>query len=182
MVWLNMLLPPSPSLFPSIALSHETRGKIKDLLDEGAVQQALAVLVSAVYFKGTWERAFEADRTQGLPFHLSSGREVQASMMFKKFPMGQAGYVHEVGQYQGARLPYKGGQFAAVALLPDAGAPGGVKGLLKRLADEPGLVGALRWSRNEVLVWMPRFKLESAMSLKGWVGWRMRDQGLGQGA
>jgi hypothetical protein len=31
--------------------SQETRGKIKELLDEGAVAELAAVLVSAVYFK-----------------------------------------------------------------------------------------------------------------------------------
>lgn len=64
-------------------------------------------------------------------------------------------------------LPYAGRQFAALALLPDAGAPGGAAALLTRLAGEPGMLEAVRWGREEVRVWMPRFRLEAKASLKG---------------
>jgi serine protease inhibitor len=121
--------------------------------------------------QGSWEHAFDAKATEAAPFHLTephaaNPREVHAPMMFKKFSAGQAGYTFSEGQFSGVRLPYKGGQYAAVALLPDPGAPGGVAGLLGRIASDRGLVEGLRWGRSEVLVWMPRFKLECQMSLK----------------
>jgi len=87
--------------------------------------------------------------------------------MHKKFSAGTIGFTLEEGQYAGARLPYRGGQYAAVALLPDAGAAAGAHGLLGRIASEPGLLEGIRWgTRSEVLVWLPRFKLESESKLK----------------
>lgn len=43
------------------------------------------------------------------------------------------------GQFTALRLPYKGGQLAALALLPDAGASGGAGGLVARIGSEPGV-------------------------------------------
>ncbi|GBF89961.1 hypothetical protein Rsub_02665 [Raphidocelis subcapitata] len=153
-------------------VSRETRGRIPELVDEGAVARAVAVLASAVYFKGAWQHAFDAAATRPAPFRLGSGAEAAAPTMFAKFQRGQAGYVEREGEFQGVRLPYKGGAFNAVALLPHAGAAGadGAAALARRLAGEPGLLAGLQWARPEVLVWLPRFKLECSMSLKSALG------------
>lgn len=40
-------------------MSDKTRGKIKEIIDEGALGQAACVLINALYFKGLWTHPFE---------------------------------------------------------------------------------------------------------------------------
>jgi serpin B len=46
------------------------------------------VLVNAVYFKGLWEKQFNADNTAVKKFHLNSKESKDVHMMYKKDKFG----------------------------------------------------------------------------------------------
>lgn len=63
-------------------VARNTAGLIQNLLSPADVTALTRlVLVNAVYFKGTWATAFDANLTQNASFTLDSGDQVQAPMM-----------------------------------------------------------------------------------------------------
>eukprot|EP00887_Chlorella_sp_A99_P001184 scaffold14.g1184.t1 len=135
-------------------VSKATRGKIKEIVDDGTLAQMALLLINAVYFKGLWLTQFDKNMTHPLPFHLLDGaRQPLAAMMHHAFkpadlraagvrvarldvpvPVGGGGAGDSGGGGGAAvacqllRLPYRGeGGYAAIAALPlgDLGAAGG---------------------------------------------------------
>ena len=141
---------------------EKTKGKIKDLFAEGALNALTRlVLVNAVYFKGKWEAAFEKGLTADADFTLNSGAKIKAPLMtFKKNADLEYG---EAPGLQLLRLPYKGGTLALLVALPED---------KKAFAElertlNPGKLDSLRkvLARQKVKVFLPRFTFSSAFQL-----------------
>ncbi len=100
-------------------VSDQTKGKIKDLIPQGALDaMTRMVLANAIYFKGDWQTVFDPNSTQGAPFHLLDGSQVQVKMMTNTlydlpFTSGDG--------YQAVELPYQGGNAVMDLLVPDSG-------------------------------------------------------------
>jgi serpin B len=141
-------------------VEDNTNDRIKDLLPDGLVtSDTRLVLANAVWFKGDWARQFKASATTQLPFHLSSGEQVEVPMMMQK-----ASFLH--GRYPGVQvlsLPYAGGDLSMVVLLPEN--PDGLSALETELSAEK--LG--RWinalSSSEMRVHFPKFRAESSLNL-----------------
>ena len=101
-------------------ISEHTAGHIKDLVTPDAVMGASLAVANAVYFKAEWEKPFDAAKTKEEPFHLASGKTVQAPMMNK---VGECRYAEKDG-IQILDLPYAGGEVSMLLLLPKPGAEG----------------------------------------------------------
>eukprot|EP00062_Callorhinchus_milii_P005479 gi/632945267/ref/XP_007887956.1/ PREDICTED: serpin B6-like [Callorhinchus milii] len=74
----------------------QTADKIKDLLAPNAIGSLTKlVLVNAIYFKGNWERKFEAESTHERPFKISKNETKPVQMMHQtdKF---KTTYIHAV--------------------------------------------------------------------------------------
>ncbi len=98
-------------------VSDNTKGKIPKILDRISAQQVM-FLINAIYFKGAWQKKFDAAQTRPMPFHLLRGE--------KPVPMmAQSGdYLHSRGEgVQILSLPYGKGGVNMALLLPDAGKP-----------------------------------------------------------
>jgi serine protease inhibitor len=96
-------------------VSQQTRGRIshivgREILDE----EARAVLVNAIYFRGRWTDVFESRDTHEAPFtRLNGGRET-CWMMSQ-----HGGYAyHECSQFQAIRLPYGDQNLSMLVFLP----------------------------------------------------------------
>ena len=97
-------------------VAKQTQGEIKDLLGRDAIQtNTLLVLVSTIYFNGQWEDAFPKQNTRDGPFTLLNGEQVMVPMMTRK-PTNMS-YAEDTS-FQAADLPYKGGRFRMLILLP----------------------------------------------------------------
>ncbi|CAL4973885.1 unnamed protein product [Urochloa decumbens] len=118
-------------------IESATTGRIKDLLPPGSIHSGTpAVLANALYFKGTWERKFDASLTQDGAFYLPAGGHVRVPFMSstrKQRIASRAGY-------KVLRLPYSRGgadqpAFSMYVYLPDA--RDGLSALLQRLSSDP---------------------------------------------
>ncbi|MBN2079979.1 MAG: serpin family protein [Spirochaetes bacterium] len=137
-----------------------TRGRIRDLLPPGAVRKDTAsIITGAIYFSGRWRDTFDVDNTADAPFWVGRRESVTVPMMHRKVraPYG------ETPAMQMLSLPYEGGRFSMVILLPRTRA-----GLA---AIERGLTMAawVRWMKSleyaEVSLWLPRFTVEGTVPL-----------------
>ena len=145
-------------------VSNATNGLIDKLLekiDDGTV----LVLVSAIYFKGLWEKPFSKDETNKAgEFRTSSGTVIKTPLMFKrkKFPY----FFDEHSKTKAVQLNYqKEGNIAMVLILPGEGVP--VSSFLKGELSSEKLHHILEHLsvRPQVSLTLPRFKLSATHQL-----------------
>ena len=95
-------------------VQENTQGKINKIVDKIDPNQVL-YLLNAIYFKGSWTKKFEQEKTAKLPFYLSSGEEKQHPMMSQS---GDYKY-YETEKFQAVSLPYgEDGRVSFYVFLP----------------------------------------------------------------
>ena len=145
----------------------ETADKITDLIPPGVLGPATRlVLANAIYFRGDWARQFEKSATQDQPFHVTRDRTVTAPLMFGKIPAGYAARAD--GGLKVLELPYKGDEVSMLVLLPDA--PDGLPALEAKLKTDTYRAWTTDLVRRDVLVYLPRFSVESRFALAPTLG------------
>lgn len=148
-------------------VSKETREKIKDLIGPGVITSLTRmVLANAIYFKGTWQYTFDKKRTVDAPFTRADNTKVDVPLMYRSGVFGHGEftmYVLRRGEnVQVLELPYSGHDLSMLIYLPESA--GGAHRLAQWLGRD--LLAAPALKKQEVQVWLPRFKTESAISLK----------------
>lgn len=141
-------------------VGDRTRGMIPRLVDQLPAETA-AVILNAIYFKGTWAKAFAPEMTSTRDFRLVSGDVRKVPLMRQEARLPYA----EVGEFRRLTLAYQGGNLAMDLLLP---APG------KTLAQaEAGLtaesfaaLAAAPAREVQADVVLPRFRLATDYQLK----------------
>ena len=111
--------------------NENTRGLIPRMLDEPLSEDIRLALLDAVYFKGDWQIPFDAMDTMQRPFTREDGTEKQVDTM-SMWETNQR-YLHS-SLGEGVLLPYQGGDFAYVAVLPNEGTE--VRELYRQLTPE----------------------------------------------
>lgn len=100
-------------------VAETTREKITDLLPPGSISSATRlVLTNAVYFQALWENPFTPSDTESNPFTALDGSTADIPLMTiddKGFPYAK------VDGHQLVELPYRGGEFGMVIILPPEG-------------------------------------------------------------
>ncbi len=98
--------------------SEKTRGLVPKMLEEPLRDATRLAVLDAIYFKGDWSIPFDALDTVQRPFTKEDGTELQVDTM-SMYEESQR-YLHsDLGE--GVLLPYQGGDFAYVAILPGEG-------------------------------------------------------------
>lgn len=136
--------------------SRQTHGKIRKLFDQ-LDRSTVLVLANAIYFHAAWATPFDKNLTTGGTFTTADGTPVQV-----KYMSGRAGLQTAVGDgYQAVQLPYQGGRFAALAIMPTSGSlTGFVAGLT------PGKIASIASSLQAGSnVKLPRFTTTSKIDL-----------------
>jgi serpin B len=142
--------------------SEKTHGKITSIADGMINSLTELFLADAVYFKGKWDKPFDAKSTKDRAFRLRGGKQKQVPMMeqSRKFD-----YRRGTG-YEAVRLEYQGWSLGMYVFLPDAGSsPEKLVSIMTgdrwQRVTEPG------FTRREGTVVLPKFKLEYGVELKG---------------
>jgi serpin B len=141
-------------------VADQTAQRIPNLLPDGVIStDTLLVLTNAVYFLADWLHAFSPDATRDEPFHAVGGKDVVVPLMHQNEVFG---YCQGDG-YQAAELPYEGGKFSMLVVLPQDGSFDAVETLVIH-----GLLGEVseQMHRTEIDLTLPRFTLRWSGSLK----------------
>jgi serpin B len=147
-------------------VSDRTSGMIGRIIDS-VREDDIAILVNAIYFKGTWTVEFDREMTSERPFHAPDG-EKKVPMMIRTGRL----LCGENDLFQSVRMTYgesaegsDGGGSSMYILLPAEG---------KTVADITAMLDPPKWkewisgmSRREVTVELPRFRAEFFSRLNG---------------
>lgn len=140
-------------------VAQHTHNRIEKILDQPRPNSA-AFIANATYFKGTWLKQFAKDATRPKPFYQSPGSPRDVPTMHATLDASYA----RAGNVQLARLPYLGGRFEMVIVLADSSTP--LTQITQQLTDSIWQRWMGQTKPAELEVALPRFKLETDMSLR----------------
>jgi len=146
-------------------VEERTNDLIKDLLPEGSISPLTRlVITNAIYFKGTWVKQFDENKTVEAPFWKGPGESVSVQMMQRTDEEAIYGYA-ETDTLQVLEMPYaheNGAGLSMLVILPDD------IGTAEESLDAQK-IDDLRQSLTErrVNVYFPKFSLETTYPLAG---------------
>jgi len=133
----------------------KTHGKIKKLLDN-LEKDAIMVLLNAIYFKGTWVKEFDKEKTAKKVFYNfndeKKGVEVDTMSMKEKF-----NYYGDQ-DVQVIELPYKNDSMSAIIILPNKETD--INKYIDELTDEKLHALLKRMNGQDLFFQLPKFELE----------------------
>jgi serpin B len=138
-------------------VSDKTKGKIVKIVDSISPDSIL-FLINAIYFKGTWAKEFDKDRTKEDDFTLGSGSQKRLPMMSAS---GNYRY-HENDEFQAVSLPYGGGRTSMYIFLPKAA---GLAAFQKKLSVANWESWMKEFNEMEGDLSLPRFKIDYEITL-----------------
>jgi serpin B len=149
-------------------VSDQTENRIENLLAEGDIDGWVRlVLTNTIYFSAAWAIPFNPDDTYDNLFYLDNGSTVTVPMMIPEVGRGENGEDLAAAEGPGwlaVDLPYCGGEFSMVIVVPDYGTYSTFEEDLDyALIDE--IIGNL--DRQDVTLEMPKFGYESKIYLAG---------------
>eukprot|EP00586_Coscinodiscus_wailesii_P023652 CAMPEP_0172497056 /NCGR_PEP_ID=MMETSP1066-20121228/94772_1 /TAXON_ID=671091 /ORGANISM="Coscinodiscus wailesii, Strain CCMP2513" /LENGTH=420 /DNA_ID=CAMNT_0013269631 /DNA_START=180 /DNA_END=1442 /DNA_ORIENTATION=+ len=151
-------------------ISEKTKGMLKNVLSGDVDPLTVALLVSAIRFKGTWARKFDVNKTKAGDFHLFEGvHKKRVDYMHAKEKMEVLPYVEELGGASVIRLFYKNDDFYALFILPKENTPKSMRDAIEGLVTKGGqlLDNLATFPRRDVNLTLPRFKISyGTVSLK----------------
>jgi len=137
-----------------------THGLIDRIVDTISSETVL-YLVNAIYFKGSWQVAFDPAMTNDGKFSLSGGGEKVVPMMRRS---GSFKYAED-SKMQVLRLPYGAGRMGMYVFLPRTAS--GLSELLSTLDDRGYAEWISRLAPRDGDVAIPRFKIAYDCALSG---------------
>jgi serpin B len=144
-------------------VEKETRDRIQNLIGDGTLTpETRLVLANAIYFKALWESEFKKSDTTDLDFTRFDGSKVQAPLMYQKGDFN----LREEDGVQVLRMPYDGGACALYVILPTKhDSLPELERKLDRDALERWTAVRAKSTKEEVRVWLPRFKFTVPVEL-----------------
>jgi serpin B len=135
-------------------VEEQTGSKIRDLIGPTDLERATRlVLVNALYFRASWSEPFQKSATQPAPFLLEPGHRVDVPTMALT---SRLGYARRDG-FQSVTLPYEGGGFQFLILLPD---PEVTLAQLESRLTPALLAEAAGSARAKVALFLPKFRIQ----------------------
>lgn len=139
-------------------VSENTNGLIRQILTQLDPAEVM-LIVNAVYFKGSWQTAFDASLTDDGDFHLGDGNTRRVRMMHQE---GRYEYCED-SLLQAVRLPYGDGRLAMYVLLPSPRSTPDRIMYEMSLGRWETLLASFQERRGEIA--LPRFRIEYGRSL-----------------
>ncbi|NXM60965.1 OVAL protein, partial [Illadopsis cleaveri] len=145
-------------------VESQTNGTIKNILQPSSVSsQTDMVLVSAIYFRGWWEKAFKEEDTQTVPFRITEQESKPVQMM------------SQIGTFKVAEIPSEKCRIVEIPL--DSGRLGLWVLLPDDISDLEQLENAItsenlkEWTSSskmeerKIKIYLPRMKIEEKYNL-----------------
>jgi len=141
-------------------VAQQTDGMIPAILDQMDPAN-FAILLNALYFQGQWQQEFDPTRTKPRDFHPEEGASFQVPMMQDRV----MAVVHHDETLGAVRMPYRGGDYSMVVVMPLAG---------RQLADLRTELTESRWralwaslarEASETAVGLPKFRVAATHAL-----------------
>jgi serpin B len=109
-------------------VSDQTQDLIPELLPEGFINpQTLLILTDAIYFEARWQTSFGKYGTVAGDFTLLDGSSIQVEYMRELELVDRRG---SGDGFVGAEIPYVGGEFSMLLIVPEEGQFDRVRGAL----------------------------------------------------
>jgi serine protease inhibitor len=141
-------------------VEDKTKNKIQELLIPGILNDLTRlVLVNAIYFYGSWDKAFDAKNTKKLDFFLDDANKVQADFMYKEDKYKYA----ENEQYKVVEIPYEGKTLSMIIVLPVS--PNNLAGLEKQLDKNSYDHWLSALTERKIKLYLPKFKTTAEFEL-----------------
>lgn len=147
-------------------VEEKTRDNIQDLLPAGSITPLTRLVITdAVYFKGTWVRQFDKNKTRDADFRLSSGKSVQVPMMERTDEDAVYPYA-ETDNIQLLEMPYQHGNGTKLSMLILLPKNNDLAAAEKYL--DPHNLSELQNSSvsRRVMVYLPKFTFETKYTLR----------------
>lgn len=141
-------------------VSNKTQGKIKTLVSDNMLRNALIVVLNAVYFKGLWAAPFKPQRTKEREFTLADGTTKLHPMMSRT---GRYRYC-DTDLFQAVCLPYANEQTSLYVFLPHES--GSLASFGTQLTAKNWQHWQTQFKSGEVSLELPRFKIQYDCQLK----------------
>jgi serpin B len=135
-------------------VEEHTNGKITDIIKPPISGDIAMFLINAIYFNAAWTIAFDPDDTKTGPFRLHDGSVVDCEMMRREDTIRY--FIN--GLFQAAELPYGGGSFSMIILLPLRETT--VDDIIAELTPENWAVWLDQFRDREIPFGMPKFKFD----------------------
>ena len=137
--------------------AENTNGKIDEIIDR-LDPSAVVVLVTALYFNAPWEDEFSPSLTKEADFHgVTKNSKVQ--MMSRSARMNYAEYYG----CQMVELPYAGGRYSMIVILPPAGMD--ADAMMQYIGESIYDMAMGMFQPRQVRFKMPKAKIETSLIL-----------------
>jgi len=141
-------------------VEKRTQDKIRELIGKNNLDRdTVLVLTNAIYFKGDWVNQFDKKNTKNAPFMVTAEEKVEMPLMYLK----EKFKYWADDRLQIIELPYKGEHLSMIVLLPKE--TGGLADLEKSLTLNNLNTWLSKFRKQEVMVYLPKFKMTSGFSL-----------------
>lgn len=143
-------------------VSNKTHGMIPQL-DTKISQDALMIVLDAIYMNGKWESPFKPYLTGKDVFNNSNGTTSEVDMMYQA--LDDAEYT-ETDEYQVINLPYRNSEYSMMVVLPKEVVS------IDNVMSEPYWIDTQMYICEDdmfnkvVELYMPRFKFNNTLSFK----------------
>uniref|UniRef100_A0A6M2DSG5 Putative serpin n=1 Tax=Xenopsylla cheopis TaxID=163159 RepID=A0A6M2DSG5_XENCH len=138
-------------------VANVTRGHITELVNQADLHDAVMVLLNVIYFKGEWRKRFPEENTHLENFYLDVDKPINVPFMKQQGVF----FYHDSKELDARilRMPYKGGKFSSIFILPNT-MRNGLQHLQQNLNAQ--LLRQQLWLMDEVElnVTIPKFKFD----------------------
>lgn len=142
-------------------VEEKTGDRIKDLIPPGAIDPSTAlVITNAIYFKGTWVKQFDPEKTRDADFVTGNGTTIRVPMMQRTDDAAIFRYA-ETEKFQVLEMPYESGGGTGLSMLVVLPRENDIAGITQSLD-----IGTLQEMRQSlalrvVRVYFPKFRIET---------------------
>ena len=149
-------------------IEDKTNGLIKNMVDK-LNDNAVMLLINAIYFKGKWSSQFDKAKTVPMPFYKAGGSSADVPMMKQETEFK----VFEGDGFILAEFPYGQGNFVMDVILPESG--NSLETTLASVNDASFTSWIAQMNKRKIDLSFPKFKYGFKKKLKD----ILTDMGMG---